>query len=107
LWDGLDIRDTVPNASMGETAENLQADYKISREEQDEFALLSQHRYRDALAKDIFKDEIVPVVLKDRKGKETSIERDEHPRPDTVIEGLQKLKPAFKKDGTVTAGNAC
>lgn len=107
LWDGLDIRDTYPNASMGETAENLQADYKISREEQDEFALLSQHRFRDALAKGVFKEEIVPVVLKDRKGKEVSIELDEHPRPETVIEGLQKLKPAFKKDGTVTAGNAC
>jgi len=107
MWDGLDIRDTYPNASMGETAENLQGDYKISREEQDEFALSSQHRFRDALAKGVFKDEIVPVVLKDRKGKEVSIETDEHARPETTIEGLQKLKPAFKKDGSVTAGNAC
>ncbi len=107
LWDGLDIRDTVPNASMGETAENLASDFKIGREEQDEFALMSQHRFRDALAKDVFKDEIVGVTLKDRKGKETVIEKDEHCRPDTVLEGLAKLKPAFKKDGSVTAGNAC
>lgn len=107
LWDGLDIRDTFPNASMGETAENLASDFKIGREEQDEFALQSQHRFRDALEKGVFKDEIVGVTLKDRKGKETSIEKDEHCRPDTVIEGLTKLKPAFKKDGSVTAGNAC
>lgn len=106
LWDGLDIRDTLPDASMGETAENVQAEYKISREEQDAFALESQKRYKKAFDKGVFKDEIVPIVIKGKKGDQ-SIEKDEHPRPETTIEGLASLKPAFKKQGTVTAGNAC
>ncbi|MBX9670766.1 MAG: acetyl-CoA C-acetyltransferase [Candidatus Obscuribacterales bacterium] len=107
LWDGLDIRDTLPNASMGETAENLQAEYSVTRQEQDEFAILSQKRFAEAQSKGVFKDEIVPVTITDRKGKETSIDKDEHPKPDSTVEGLGKLRAAFKKDGTVTAGNAC
>ncbi|MBX9692134.1 MAG: acetyl-CoA C-acetyltransferase [Cyanobacteria bacterium] len=107
LWDGLDIRDTLPDASMGETAENLQSDYQISRDEQDEFALLSQTRYGDALKKGVFTEEIEPVEVADKKGKTRSIDRDEHPRPNSTIDDLTKLKPAFKKGGTVTAGNAC
>ncbi len=107
MWDGLDIRDTLPDASMGETAENIQSEYKISREEQDEFALLSQNRYRDALEKGVFAEEIEPVEVADKKGKTTSIDKDEHPRPNSTIDDLTKLKPAFKKGGTVTAGNAC
>ncbi len=107
LWDGLDIRDTLPNASMGETAENLQAEYSVTRQEQDEFAILSQKRFAEAQSKGVFKDEIVPVTISDRKGKETSIDKDEHPKPDSTVEGLGKLRAAFKKDGTVTAGNAC
>ncbi len=107
LWDGLDIRDTLPNNSMGETAENLQAEYNITRQEQDEFAILSQKRFADAQSKGIFNDEIVPVTITDRKGKETSVDKDEHCKPDSTVEGLAKLRAAFKKDGTVTAGNAC
>ncbi len=107
MWDGLDIRDTLPNNSMGETAENLQAKYNISREEQDEFALLSQKRAKEAQDAGRLKEEIEPVEISGKKGTTTVIDRDEHMRPDTTIEGLAKLKPTFKKDGTVTAGNAC
>jgi acetyl-CoA acyltransferase 2 len=107
MWDGLDIRDTLPKASMGETAENLQAKYSVSREEQDEFALTSQMRAKKALDTGRLAEEIVPVEIVDRKGKAQVIDKDEHMRPETNMEGLAKLRPAFKKDGTVTAGNAC
>lgn len=107
LWDGLDIRDTLPDASMGETAENLQAEYSVSREEQDEFALESQKKYGEALSKGIFADEIEPIKMVDRKKGEYSIDKDEHARPQTTIEVLSQLRPAFRKGGTVTAGNAC
>ena len=107
LWDGLDIRDTLPNASMGETAENLQAKYKISREEQDQFALESQQKAKSARDSGRLAQEIAPVEVKGAKGKTTVVEHDEHMRPDTTLEGLSQLKPAFKKDGSVTAGNAC
>ncbi len=107
LFDGLDIRDTLPNNSMGETAENLQVKYKIPREEQDEFAYQSQMRAKKAQETNIFREEIVPIEIKDKKGKTTIIDKDEHARPETTMEGLAKLKPAFKKDGTVTPGNAC
>lgn len=106
LWDGIDIRDTLPNASMGETAENLQDKYRISREEQDEFAVLSQKRAKKALDSGRLAREITPVTVKQKKGTAV-IDKDEHMRPDTTVEGLAKLRPAFKKDGTVTAGNAC
>ncbi|MBS2007491.1 MAG: thiolase family protein, partial [Cyanobacteria bacterium SZAS TMP-1] len=106
LWDGLDIRDTYCNASMGETAENLQDRHNISRQAQDEFALRSQKLAKAAQDAGVFSAEIEPIELPGKKGP-TVIDKDEHMRPDTTIEGLAKLKPAFRKDGTVTAGNAC
>lgn len=107
LWDGLDIRDTICDASMGETAENLQARYSVSREEQDEFAVRSQNLAKAAQDEGKFAQEIVPVEVVDKKGKVALVEKDEHLRPGTTVEALAKLKPAFKKDGSVTAGNAC
>ncbi len=90
---------------MGITAENLAAKWGITREEQDELAVESHRRAAAAIAEGRFKEQIVPVVLKSRKG-ETTFETDEHVKPDTTLEGLASLRPAFKKDGTVTAGNA-
>jgi acetyl-CoA acyltransferase 2 len=107
LWDSLDIRDTLPNASMGETAENIQDKYKIDRAAQDQFAFESQMKAKKAIESGRLAEEIVPVELKDKKGKVTTINKDEHSRPETTLETLGKLRPAFKKDGTVTAGNAC
>ncbi len=106
LFDGLDIRDTLPNASMGETAENLQSKYKISREEQDAYALMSQTRFKKAADAGRWAQEIVPITLTDKKGKSVIVDKDEHAR-ETNMESLAKLKPVFKKDGSVTAGNAC
>jgi acetyl-CoA acyltransferase 2 len=106
MWDGLDIRDTFAKASMGETAENLQDRHKISREAQDEFALRSQKLAKAAQDEGKFKEEIVPIEIAGKKGP-TVVDKDEHMRPDTTIEGLTKLRPAFRKDGTITAGNAC
>lgn len=92
---------------MGVTAENLQAMYNISREAADEFAFNSQMRAREAWEKGRFEGEIVPVVIPaTRKTPEIVFDKDEHLRPDTTREGLARLAPAFKKDGTVTAGNA-
>ncbi|MEK4023256.1 acetyl-CoA C-acyltransferase [Mammaliicoccus sciuri] len=91
--------------SMPQTAENVARRYEISREEQDAFAVRSQHLAGEALAANKFQTEIVPVVYKDRKGIEHSIDIDEHPRPDTTIEKLNSLSPLFE-GGTVTAGNA-
>jgi len=93
------------NTPMGMTAENLATKYQITREEADQFALRSQQRWGEANKKGIFKDEIAAVPVK-IKGKVVSVEVDEHPRPDTTLEMLSKLAPVFKKDGTVTAGNA-
>ena len=107
LWDGLDIRDTYPDASMGETAENIREKFSISRGEQDEFALLSQSRAKEAMDSGRLKEEIVPISIKGRKGQEQIIDLDEHPKPDTTMEKLSSLKPVFRKGGTVTAGNAC
>jgi acetyl-CoA acetyltransferase family protein len=106
LWDGLDIRDTYAKASMGETAENLQATFKIPREVQDQFAVRSQTLAKAAQDAGRLSEEIVPVEVPDKKGKKT-ISKDEHMRPDTTVESLAQLKPAFQKDGTITAGNAC
>lgn len=97
--------------SMGETAENVAEKFKISREDQDAFALSSQQKYRDAQMKNAFKDEIVKVELPPKKGskgsKETQlVETDEHPRPETTLPDLQKLKAAFREGGSVTAGNS-
>jgi acetyl-CoA C-acetyltransferase len=99
LWEAFN------NYHMGITAENVNDKYGITREEQDAFALRSQERAAAAIAAGKFKDEIVPVVIKGKKG-DTVFDTDEDPRPSTA-ESLAKLKPAFKKDGgTVTAGNA-
>ncbi|HHY67610.1 MAG TPA: acetyl-CoA C-acetyltransferase, partial [Alicyclobacillus sp.] len=91
---------------MGITAENVAERYGLTREEQDAFALRSQQRAAAAIAEGRFKDEIVPVEIRGRKGEVSVFDTDEHPRPSTTAEALAKLRPAFKKDGTVTAGNA-
>jgi acetyl-CoA acetyltransferase family protein len=99
------LLDTHCGYYMAQTAENLARKFEISREAQDEFALLSQQRATAAWEAGRFQDEVAPVEIKGRKGA-TLFERDDHLRPDTTIEGLAKLKPAFAKDGFVTAGNA-
>ncbi|WP_342043831.1 thiolase family protein [Bacillus sp. OTU2372] len=91
--------------SMPQTAENVAKRCSITREEQDEFALRSQQRAKAAMENERFANEIVPVRFKDRKGNEVVVTQDEHPRPDSTLEKLGKLKPIFV-DGTVTAGNA-
>jgi acetyl-CoA C-acetyltransferase len=91
---------------MGITAENLCSKYEIGREEQDEFAAWSQEKAQQALASGRFQDEIVPVAIPQRKGDPVYFSVDEFPRAGVTAEALGKLKPAFKKDGTVTAGNA-
>jgi 3-oxoadipyl-CoA thiolase len=91
--------------SMPETAENVAKKYDISREAQDQFAFSSQQKAKKAMEQDRFKEEIVPVRIVDRKGNETWVTKDEHPRPETSLEKLGTLKPLFK-DGSVTAGNA-
>jgi acetyl-CoA C-acetyltransferase len=90
---------------MGETAEVLAEQYKISREEQDEFALRSQERAERAIKSGRFKDEIVPVKIQSKKG-ETIFDTDEHPFLGASIDKLAKLSPVFKKDGGITAGNS-
>ncbi|MCH2152202.1 MAG: acetyl-CoA C-acyltransferase [Phycisphaerales bacterium] len=94
--------------AMGETAENVARHYKITREEQDRFALLSQQRWALAHEMGFFADELMPVEIPQRKGDPITITTDEHPRPDTTLEKLARLRPAFAKDdlGTVTAGNS-
>jgi 3-oxoadipyl-CoA thiolase len=92
--------------AMGETAEINGRDYNITREAQDEFALESHRRAVEARDEGRFKDEIVPVTIPQRKGDPVVIDADEPPRPDTTIEKLAKLKPAFLDSGTVTAGNS-
>jgi len=92
---------------MGETAEKVAEKYGITRQEQDEFALLTQQKWGAAFSTGKFKDEMVYVPVPGaKKGEVILVDRDEHPRPDVTPEQLAKLKPAFKKDGTVTAGNA-
>lgn len=92
--------------SMPETAENVATDYNISREDQDKFALESQQRAAKAQAAGIFAEEIVPVTIPQRKGDPIVVSNDEHLRPETTLEGLAKLKPITKVDGTITAGNS-
>lgn len=94
-----------PPESMGETAENVAERYGVSREDQDRFALRSQQRAAAAIREGKFREEIVPVPFTDRSGTRW-VEEDEHPRPDTTLEKLQALRPAFREGGTVTAGNA-
>jgi acetyl-CoA C-acetyltransferase len=103
LHDGL--FDAFYNYHMGVTAENLAEMYEISREEQDNLALLSHQRACKAIKEGKFKDEIIPIEIQSKKGS-IIVEADEHPNSGTSHEGLGKLRPAFKKDGTVTAGNA-
>ncbi len=91
---------------MGITAENLAEEYRISRDKQDEFALRSNQRAVAAMDRDKFAEEIIPVSIPQRKGDPISVSQDERPRRDTTLEKLSTLKPAFKKDGTVTAGNS-
>jgi acetyl-CoA C-acetyltransferase len=103
LYDGLVCG--IVGYHMGLTAETLAEKYKISRQEQDELAFMSHDRANKAIAAGVFKDEIVPVPVQTRKGT-VMVEKDEHPRPDISVERLASMKPAFKKEGTVTAGNA-
>jgi acetyl-CoA C-acetyltransferase len=91
---------------MGITAENIVDKWELTRTEQDEFAALSQQRAEKAMAEDRFADEIVPVSVPQRRGEDLIIDKDEHPRKGVTAEGLAKLRPAFKKDGSVTAGNS-
>lgn len=104
ILDGL--TDSFNDYHMGITAENIAEKWGISREEQDAFALESQLRVERAQKVGIFKDEIVPVIIPQRKGDPVVFDEDEFPRRGLTIEKLQALRPAFKKDGTVTAGNA-
>lgn len=90
---------------MGITAENLAEKHGFTREDQDAFAVESQRRAAIAIAEGRFKSQITPIVLKSRQG-ETIFDTDEHNKPDTTLESLARMRPAFKKDGTVTAGNA-
>lgn len=99
LWD------CYNDFHMGNTAELVSEKYKVSREAMDEYALGSQLRAVAAMEGGAFDDEIVPITIKGRKG-DTVVDKDEGPRGDTTMEALSKLKPVFKKDGTVTAGNA-
>jgi len=103
VLDGL--TDAFNAYHMGITAENLAEKYQVTRDEQDAFAVASQNKAEAARAAGKFVDEITPVTLKTRKG-ETIVDQDEYIREGATIEAMQKLRPAFKKDGTVTAGNA-
>ncbi len=108
LMDGWgDNVDPLCNLGMGQTAENLVKKYKISREEQDRFALGSHKKAALAWEKGFFKEEVVPVEFKDEKNKSNSFTKDETIRADTSLEKLSSLRPVFAKDGTVSAGNAC
>ncbi|MDN5315908.1 MAG: acetyl-CoA C-acetyltransferase [Thermoanaerobacterium sp.] len=104
VYDGL--TDVFNQYHMGITAENVAEKYNITREEQDEFAYRSQKLASEAISSGKFEDEIVPVTIPQKKGDPIEFKIDEHVRANTTIEALAKLKPAFKKDGTVTAGNA-
>src|SRR5512147_2874319 len=99
LWDAFN------GYHMGNTAENVAKQFQITREQQDQFALASQQKAEAAQKAGKFKDEIVPIVVKDRKG-DITVDSDEYPKHGTTLEALAKLRPAFSKDGTVTAGSA-
>ena len=103
IHDGL--TDAFENYHMGITAENIAEQFAVSREQQDEFAVLSQQKASAAIEKGKFSDEIIPITIKTRK-EEKVFDTDEFVRPNTDLASLAKLRPAFKKDGTVTAGNA-
>jgi len=99
------LMDQYCGCPMAETAENLAKKYGISRQDSDEYALLSQKRTREASQAGRFQDELISIEVKSHK-KSVVLENDEHPRPETTIETLSALKPAFKKDGMITPGNA-
>jgi len=99
------LTDPFDTVHMGMTAENIAEKWKIGRDQQDEFSVESHRRAINAIEKGYFKDQIVPIELKTRKGT-TLFDRDEHPRADSSVEGMGKLRAVFKKDGSVTAGNA-
>jgi acetyl-CoA C-acetyltransferase/acetyl-CoA acyltransferase 2 len=103
LWTAL--TDTQAQMPMALTAEKLAEQYRITQDEVDEFSVLSQRRTAEAQAAGRFRDEIAPVEIETRKGKVT-FEKDEHPRPETTVEGLRKLPRIFKKDGVIHAGAA-
>jgi acetyl-CoA C-acetyltransferase len=104
VWETL--YDPVPGMMMGETAEVLAEEFGITREDQDELALTSNRRASAAREDGTFAQEIVPIILPQKKGDPKTLDRDEHPRADASMEALGKLPPIFKKGGTVTAGNA-
>jgi acetyl-CoA C-acetyltransferase len=105
VWRGM--QEPIIGVGMGLTAENLAEKYQISRQEQDAFALLSHQRAAKAIGEGRFVDEITPVTIPVQKGAPILFDTDEHVRADTSLESLAKLPAIFKKDGTVTAGNAC
>jgi acetyl-CoA C-acetyltransferase len=105
FYDGFE--DPFINDLMGMTAENVAERFKVNREDQDQFAYESHMKAAAAIEKGRFKEEIVPVEIPQRRGDPVVVDTDECVRADTSIEKLSKLRPAFKKDGTVTAGNAC
>ena len=92
--------------SMGETGENVAERLGVSREDQDAFALASQRNAAAAVAEGRYRDQLVPIAVPQRKGDPIVVDADEHPRPDTTLEALARLRPAFRQGGTVTAGNA-
>jgi acetyl-CoA C-acetyltransferase len=104
MWDGVTSIGVGP--AMGITAENLAQKYNISRKEQDELAYESHMKAVAAIKEGRFKEEIVPIEIPGSRGKPTTADTDEHPRADTTVDALAGLHPIFKKDGTVTAGNA-
>jgi acetyl-CoA C-acetyltransferase len=106
LVDQLVLVDPISGYSLGETGENVAERYKISREDQDRFALLSQQKAEKAIRSNIFREEIVGVHISQPGKPAAMFDTDEHPRFGTTLEELSKLKPAFKKNGTITAGNA-
>ena len=106
LVDQLVLVDPISGYSLGETGENVAELYKISREDQDRFALLSQQNAEKAIKSNIFREEIVGVQVSQPGKPPATFDTDEHPRFGTTLEDLSKLQPAFKKNGTITAGNA-
>ncbi|MBT3025461.1 MAG: acetyl-CoA C-acetyltransferase [Candidatus Thiodiazotropha sp. (ex Lucina aurantia)] len=100
LWDAFN------NYHMGTTAENIAGKFNLSREDQDAFAAASQQKAEAALNERVFADEIIPIEIPQRRGNPIVFDRDEFPRPGTTAESLGKLRPAFSKEGSVTAGNA-
>jgi acetyl-CoA C-acetyltransferase len=100
------LTDPFEDCHMGVTAENVASDYHVSREDQDALAAESHHRAAAAQAAGYFKEQILPVEISGRKGKTTIVDTDEHVRAEVSLDDMAKLRPAFAKDGTVTAGNA-